>query len=52
MKILYHTEAKRLVMTEDRRVAGVDVQSGDGATTTLDADAVILASGGFQGNRR
>jgi tricarballylate dehydrogenase len=37
-------------MTKDHRVAGVDVQSADGVTTTLDADAVILASGGFQGN--
>jgi tricarballylate dehydrogenase len=37
-------------MTDDRRIAGVDVQSADGVTTTLDAGAVILASGGFQGN--
>ena len=31
-------------------MSGVAVRSGDGATTTLDADAVVLASGGFQGN--
>jgi tricarballylate dehydrogenase len=48
--ILYETQANRLVMAEGRRVSGVEVQSGDGVTTTLDADAVILASGGFQGN--
>jgi tricarballylate dehydrogenase len=50
VKVLYHTEATRLVMTADRGVAGMEVRSGDGVTTTLDADAVILASGGFQGN--
>jgi tricarballylate dehydrogenase len=50
VKIRYHTTATRLVMTDDRRIAGVDVQSADGVTTTLDAGAVILASGGFQGN--
>jgi tricarballylate dehydrogenase len=50
VKIRYHTTATRLAMTDDRRIAGVDVQSADGVTTTLDAGAVILASGGFQGN--
>ncbi|MDB5533518.1 MAG: Tricarballylate dehydrogenase [Hyphomicrobiales bacterium] len=50
VKVRYRTTATRLVMTEDRRIAGVEVQSADGVTTTLDADAVILASGGFQGN--
>jgi tricarballylate dehydrogenase len=46
----YQSEATRLVMAEGRRVSGVDVRSSDGVTTTLEADAVILASGGFQGN--
>lgn len=50
VKVLYECEAKALVMTEGDRVNGIAVQSGDGVTTTLDADAVILASGGFQGN--
>jgi tricarballylate dehydrogenase len=50
VKFLYETQASRLVMA-DERVGGVDIQSGEGVTTTLDADAVILASGGFQGNR-
>ncbi len=31
------------------RVRGLDIQSGSGVTT-LDADAIVLASGGFQGN--
>jgi tricarballylate dehydrogenase len=50
IKILYQTMATRLVMTEHRGIAGVEVQSADGVTTTLGAGAVILASGGFQGN--
>ena len=50
VKVLYETAANRLVMAEGRRISGVDIQSSDGITTTLDADAVVLASGGFQGN--
>jgi tricarballylate dehydrogenase len=50
VKVLYETQAIRLVMAEGGRVGGVDVQSGDRLTRTLDADAVILATGGFQGN--
>ena len=50
MKFRYQSEATGLVMTQGHRVSGVDIQSSGGITTTLDADAVILASGGFQGN--
>jgi len=46
----YQSEATRLAMGEGHRVTGVDIQSGDGVTTTVDVDAVILASGGFQGS--
>jgi tricarballylate dehydrogenase len=49
VKFLYETSATRLVLAEGR-VCGVEVQSSSGVTTTLDADAVVLASGGFQGN--
>jgi tricarballylate dehydrogenase len=49
VKFLYETSATRLRMVEGR-VRGIDIQSGDGATTTLDADAIVLACGGFQGN--
>ena len=49
VKILYQSEANRLLMAAGNRVVGIDVRSG-GVTTTLDADAVVLASGGFQGN--
>jgi tricarballylate dehydrogenase len=37
-------------MAEAQRIGGVDIQSGDGVTATLDADAVVLACGGFQGD--
>jgi len=50
VNVHYETEANRLVMATDKRVCGVEIRCGDGATTTLDADAVILACGGFQGN--
>jgi tricarballylate dehydrogenase len=50
VKILYESAVERLAMTEDRRVSGVEIRSGDGVATTLQADAVILASGGFQAN--
>ena len=49
VKVRYEHEAKGLVMAEGGRVSGIAVRSADG-DATLDADAVILASGGFQGN--
>jgi tricarballylate dehydrogenase len=50
VKVLYESALERLVMTGNHRVSGVEVRSSDGVTTTLQADAVILACGGFQGN--
>jgi tricarballylate dehydrogenase len=50
VRFRYQCQATRLVMAEDGRIVGVDTQASDGATTTLEADAIILASGGFQGN--
>jgi tricarballylate dehydrogenase len=50
VKIRYETSATRLLTAPDRRINGITVQSGNGTETTFDADAVILASGGFQGN--
>ncbi len=50
VKFLYQSAATRLAMAEGPRVSGIEVQSNDGITTTFDANAVILASGGFQGN--
>src|SRR6202035_478836 len=50
VKIRYESEVSRLIMfPEGRRVSGVAVQGSDGVATALDADAVVLATGGFQG---
>ncbi|WP_291576356.1 FAD-binding protein [Bradyrhizobium sp.] len=49
VRFLYQSEARRLTVADDR-VAGIDIQSRDGVITTFDAGAVVLASGGFQGN--
>jgi tricarballylate dehydrogenase len=45
----YECRATGLMMGQGHRVSAVGIRSGDQATA-LDADAVILASGGFQGN--
>jgi tricarballylate dehydrogenase len=50
VKVLYETAVTGLVMAEGHRVCAVETQSSHGVTTALKADAVILASGGFQGN--
>jgi tricarballylate dehydrogenase len=50
VKVLYESALERLVMTGNRRVRGLEVRSSDGVATMLQADAVILACGGFQGN--
>jgi tricarballylate dehydrogenase len=51
VKVLYETQVSRLIMAaESHRISGVVVRCSDGVTTTLNADAVILATGGFQGN--
>jgi tricarballylate dehydrogenase len=48
VKFLYATSATRLRMAEGH-VCGLEIQSDEGATT-LNADAIVLACGGFQGN--
>src|SRR5262245_8471840 len=48
--VQYARCAQRLVVAENGRVSGLIVASG-GATETMPADAVILATGGFQANR-
>jgi len=50
VKFLYETPVDQLVMADGRCVAGVRIRSGDGVSMTLAADAVVLATGGFQGN--
>lgn len=49
VKVLYEHEAIGLAM-EGQRANGIVVRSNGGVATTMDAGAVILASGGFQAN--
>jgi tricarballylate dehydrogenase len=49
VRIRYASAATRLILTQGR-ISGIALQSDGGATSTLDADAVVLATGGFQGD--
>ena len=46
----YQTEAVRLSVSGEGRVDGVVVRGRDGLLRTVLADAVVIASGGFEGN--
>jgi len=50
-EILYETEAVRLTVAGDGRVNGVIVRGRDGLTRTLSAPSVVIACGGFEGNK-
>jgi tricarballylate dehydrogenase len=47
--ILYETQAQRIIMAPDGRVAGVEVR-GPAGIHILNCRALVLASGGFQAN--
>ena len=49
--VQYGRCAQRLVVAPNGQVSGLVVAHGDDATETMPADAVILATGGFQANR-
>jgi tricarballylate dehydrogenase len=49
VRTIYEAPAKRLVRSE-RRISGVEFTLGDRATAIVDAAAVVIATGGFQGN--
>ncbi len=49
VKLRYDSSATKLVITNGK-VSGLEVRTGEGGAATLDADAVVLATGGFQGN--
>ncbi len=51
VEIHYETEAMDLVQAEDGRVCGVRVRGRDGLQRKLQARAVILACGGFEGDK-
>src|SRR5216683_5670767 len=50
VRIVYEAPATRLVRSEEGRISGVEFALGESATAILDAGAVVLATGGFQGN--
>jgi tricarballylate dehydrogenase len=50
VRIIYEAPATRLVRSEGGRIRGVEFALGDSASAILDAGAVVLATGGFQGN--
>jgi tricarballylate dehydrogenase len=47
--IRFESEARRLVLSNGR-ICGIDIRSAGGEASTLEADAIVLATGGFQGN--
>jgi len=49
-EILYETEAVKLSLSDEGRVNGVVVRGKDGLLRTLSSNAVVVASGGFEGN--
>jgi len=50
-EILYETEAVRLSVSDEGRIDGVFVRARDGLLRRLGATSVIIASGGFEGNK-
>jgi tricarballylate dehydrogenase len=50
-QILYQTEAVRLSVSDEGRIDGVIVRGRDGLLCHLAAGSVIIASGGFEGNK-
>jgi tricarballylate dehydrogenase len=48
--VLWEHEAIKLTLDDEGRVNGVVVRKPDGLLRTITADAVVLASGGFEGN--
>ena len=50
-EILYETEAVRLSLSDEGRVNGVVVRGRDGLLRTLGAKSVVIACGGFEGNK-
>ena len=50
-QILYETEAVRLSLSDEGRVDGVMVRGRDGLLRKLEASSVVIACGGFEGNK-
>ena len=50
IEIHYETTARRLIQDDEGRANGVEATGANNRTTRLRAHAVVLASGGFEGN--
>ena len=50
-RIIYSTPVTDLIQDDNGRVTGLVAQGNDGTTWTVNAKAVLLASGGFGANR-
>lgn len=50
-QVLYETPGEELLFDGDGRVAGVTARKADGTTLNIHAGSVILATGGFGGNK-
>ena len=51
MEILYETEGQRLSVSEEGDINGIVVRNPHGRMQTLKAGSVVIACGGFEGNR-
>lgn len=49
--IMWETQAEKLLVTEDGEVCGVKVRKSDGKMKSVNGKKVMLACGGFEGNR-
>ncbi len=48
--VRFEAKAQRLVTDARNRVTGVEIRKADGTVETIEAKAVVLASGGFEAN--
>ncbi|MBM4442163.1 MAG: FAD-dependent tricarballylate dehydrogenase TcuA [Candidatus Rokubacteria bacterium] len=48
--VRFEAKAQRLLTDKNNRVTGVEIRTPDGSTETVEAKAVVLASGGFEAN--
>jgi tricarballylate dehydrogenase len=49
--VMWETMAEKLIVTEDGEVSGVKVRKADGKLSNVHGRKVMLACGGFEGNR-
>lgn len=52
IEIYFETTAEKLVRAERGEIKGLWVRGSDGESEFLESDAVVIASGGFEGNPR